>query len=163
MIATDPKSAAVVGATRLDAQLRGLAQPNYVGVPPVPLHAILELGVAARCFDDHAQVDVAFAYLDEVYAWRQLRCGIRGRVGAHRQITGQDFGKLPPGSTRARDDHERAGGAKTRDNAGPRIQSEIYGDSIAEGHASGPPASGVSVYWHRHCAAIDSRFRRQGL
>ena len=129
----------------------------------VALHAILEFGVAARRIDDHAQVDVAFAYLDEVHAWRKLRCGTRGHVSAHRQITGQNFGKLPPGSTSARGNHERAGGAKNRDYAGPRIHSEIYGDSFAEGHASGPPAAGVSVYWHRHCAAIDSRFRRQGL
>ncbi len=121
----------MIGTLYRHANFRGRLQPNYLGMQPMALDRILEIGVHDSGADGGAQIDAAFAHFDQVDAGTKLRnrmCGT-GRVDG--KFDREGFSELGTRVRAAAGNDQGADGANALQYAGPRIQAGMNCDAIA--------------------------------
>ena len=134
---------AMVEATQLHTQVTGALQTSYLNMKTMARHCVLDFRMLTTVAnDDHAQVDVLLARVDEIGPGLEVQCDDRRLVAIDtelRGVGGQQVVGVVPG---AGGERECAATAKNLQHARPRIFLQVGSDAIAHGHLNRIPRGG---------------------
>jgi len=152
----------LVDAGQCHFELRRRGQTNYRAVQAVARAGIGELGVGRSGVDTDAQVDVAFAYLEQVSASVELaHDGMRVFAPDH-DVGGVLDQRVGFEAAAARANAQHPGGTQCLEQGAQARLVCVFGAS-AGAHDGESPCCNTNVYRHLRCPANKYRERRQGL